>query len=750
MGYVEDCEKILKDLYYSILIFFQRLITSSNGSYIELAKKILSKFDNFPVYINGKNLGAPQKSGINTIVIDDNNLRGTYIAITSINPIQFGGNITTVHKTVSSLRKTSFDNYIEIDDFSLGNILTHLSQIRQIENDKALKDNVETILNRLRIHTEAFSKGGCEEKLINRYIDVLDDYVKRKYGSSGLTQQQRNAIEIWAKTRNVYVEGVPGASKTFIGVASLVLSALIDSTIIRPNIKFYNYLVVALTYKALEEFIKKAIEIFTDNNVINFLSNFMEKIGCEAKQNKGLKTITIYLNVSQHQIEREGGCEKYLEKFKEKVESNVKLNWLDKDACDVIKGNNTGDFCKCLKISIPISGKEDDDEIAFHLFVMQYLLQKKSINLYCITALHIEEASQIPLYMLILLLNKLQNSCFFKNIVSKNENANSNKCPKNIWRFSFSGDALQLGPIYQKPDGDLNLFLINYYYNLFSFFLTSKQNRIYLNESFRVCSELLECVEDFYKDINEEGISAQRKECCEHINIRKDLSDLTEFQKEVCEILNGIKNKACILRVEYSCDENTKFKRENILELQILCSLLRILNYKDIAILTPFRNQEELIKTCFGDKHIIGTVDKLQGDEKDIVFFLTTANDKEYIRNVKGFIFNPNRLNVAITRTKRLFVLIHSTELKEVAFTDFDINFNEKLNDVLAELTNSNSFIKQMYESNPEEVERSISKFIKMLDVNEGMYIFQKAIKKSNRHVGSVKLNNCSISFYTN
>jgi hypothetical protein len=61
----------------------------------------------------------------------------------------------------------------------------------------------------------------------------------------------------------------------------------------------------------------------------------------------------------------------------------------------------------------------------------------------------------------------------------------------------------------------------------------------------------------------------------------------------------------------------------------------------------------------------IGTVDAFQGREFDVVFLSTTRTQKPGSRgpNPFGFLVLPNRLNVAMSRQKRLLVAVGDSNL---------------------------------------------------------------------------------------
>jgi uncharacterized protein len=63
----------------------------------------------------------------------------------------------------------------------------------------------------------------------------------------------------------------------------------------------------------------------------------------------------------------------------------------------------------------------------------------------------------------------------------------------------------------------------------------------------------------------------------------------------------------------------------------------------------------------------VGTVDKFQGREADVVFFtMATSSGDDLPRDI-DFLFSRNRLNVAVSRARCLAVVVASPRLLEVA-----------------------------------------------------------------------------------
>ncbi len=93
------------------------------------------------------------------------------------------------------------------------------------------------------------------------------------------------------------------------------------------------------------------------------------------------------------------------------------------------------------------------------------------------------------------------------------------------------------------------------------------------------------------------------------------------------------------------------------------------LSEQQILVVAPYNDQvlcisEVLAKSGFLNV-AIGTVDKFQGQEAPVVFYsLTTSNAADAPRGL-DFLFSPNRLNVATSRTQAIVVIVGSPALLE-------------------------------------------------------------------------------------
>jgi uncharacterized protein len=89
----------------------------------------------------------------------------------------------------------------------------------------------------------------------------------------------------------------------------------------------------------------------------------------------------------------------------------------------------------------------------------------------------------------------------------------------------------------------------------------------------------------------------------------------------------------------------------------------RALEPKDILVVAAYNSQVACIREQLREEIAVGTVDKFQGQEAPIVFYsLATSTPAEAPRGVE-FLFNLNRLNVAVSRAQCLAVLVGNPAL---------------------------------------------------------------------------------------
>lgn len=103
----------------------------------------------------------------------------------------------------------------------------------------------------------------------------------------------------------------------------------------------------------------------------------------------------------------------------------------------------------------------------------------------------------------------------------------------------------------------------------------------------------------------------------------------------------------------------------------------------DIAIITPFRAQVRQIKKSlanidgydeFKDNLFVDTIERIQGQERDIVIYSLATSDPVKAEQRAEFFFNPNRFNVALTRSKKKRIVVGNKEIFEYESKDGKLN----------------------------------------------------------------------------
>ena len=91
----------------------------------------------------------------------------------------------------------------------------------------------------------------------------------------------------------------------------------------------------------------------------------------------------------------------------------------------------------------------------------------------------------------------------------------------------------------------------------------------------------------------------------------------------------------------------------------------RPLSPADILVVAPYNMQVRCLQQALPAGVDVGTVDRFQGREAPVVFFSMTTSSGEDVPRGLEFLFNRNRLTVAISRAKCLSVIVASPRLLE-------------------------------------------------------------------------------------
>ncbi len=98
---------------------------------------------------------------------------------------------------------------------------------------------------------------------------------------------------------------------------------------------------------------------------------------------------------------------------------------------------------------------------------------------------------------------------------------------------------------------------------------------------------------------------------------------------------------------------------------------------EEIAVITPFRAQAREIRVklahlarkkgvSIGDELVVDTVERIQGQEREVVIISFASSNPVYLESMVEFYFKPNRLNVSITRARVKRIMVGSKRILEI------------------------------------------------------------------------------------
>lgn len=84
---------------------------------------------------------------------------------------------------------------------------------------------------------------------------------------------------------------------------------------------------------------------------------------------------------------------------------------------------------------------------------------------------------------------------------------------------------------------------------------------------------------------------------------------------------------------------------------------------ENVLVVAPYNVQVNLLKQVLPAGARVGTVDKFQGQEAEVVIVSMTTSSGDYLPRFMDFLFSKNRLNVAISRARSLAIVIANPDL---------------------------------------------------------------------------------------
>lgn len=221
----------------------------------------------------------------------------------------------------------------------------------------------------------------------------------------------------------------------------------------------------------------------------------------------------------------------------------------------------------------------------------------------------------------------------------------------------LAGDPLQLGPVIFSSEAKKHGLGRSYLERLFDYQLYSEGDEGYVTtlcRNYRCHPEILQLPSKLF-------YHGELIACCEAMK-STPWADLLP-NKEFPILFTGVQGYD-----EREGDNPSWFNR---LEASMVVKLIRKLtalnvSEEDIGVITPYRQQVAKIKKALENDDIfdikIGSVEQFQGQEREVIIVSTvrsTVKHDEFDKvHYLGFLSNPKRFNVSITRAKSLLVII--------------------------------------------------------------------------------------------
>jgi AAA domain len=118
--------------------------------------------------------------------------------------------------------------------------------------------------------------------------------------------------------------------------------------------------------------------------------------------------------------------------------------------------------------------------------------------------------------------------------------------------------------------------------------------------------------------------------------------------------------------IEVAHEGNRQDSREEVDAVSAEVDRLLAAGVTDLMVVAPYNAQVNALREALPDDVRVGTVDKFQGQEADVVLYSMASSSGEDVPRGLEFLLSRNRLNVAISRARCLAYLVASPRLLEV------------------------------------------------------------------------------------
>jgi superfamily I DNA/RNA helicase len=252
-----------------------------------------------------------------------------------------------------------------------------------------------------------------------------------------------------------------------------------------------------------------------------------------------------------------------------------------------------------------------------------------------------------------------------------------NDCP-----ITFLGDHMQLSPVSEVKTDDVKAIKNSFLYSQSSLFFES----IFLKKD----EDLL------YKEFLEQTLPKYEK------TLQINLKYTHRFGVNLASVLDkfvynfgfqsALNHDTQMIFVNSNSNTSEAIERSSIEEALLIKELVRKLEGKSFAILTPYKKQVKLLKEVLGRKYFenIMTIHKSQGSEWDNIIFSVVDDSnfgkrKMFFTNSLNHNFKSlNLINTVVSRTKKRLIIVANEEFwseqKDTQLIGNLINISRKVN----------------------------------------------------------------------
>ena len=220
----------------------------------------------------------------------------------------------------------------------------------------------------------------------------------------------------------------------------------------------------------------------------------------------------------------------------------------------------------------------------------------------------------------------------------------------------FFGDDKQMPPIFheKQQSDELSVSIFSHIIHLYPSFEGK------LRVTYRMNEDITQCVSsNFYEPFGEKIIAS---DFSKNRSLQIQGPHLDQRIKKL--LFSGSSIETIDVSTTHTWEDSNPEEADFIANL-VEHALSLGIDAKDIAVVTPFRRQVLAIRTSLRSKlnsdiPLVDTVERLQGQDVDLVILSFSVTDDEFYRQNMNFLLNRNRLNVMISRAKKKVVIVKS------------------------------------------------------------------------------------------